>query len=245
MIISIRQKLIDKYGINFTKYMILILKNIINIQKHIRGFIYRKKYVIRLLKEKTNWIKLIELYNIFGESLNTNDMKFLKGKLYEYFVSSSNKIFVHVDQIGYDIIYKGIKIEIKFSQEMLLTKKRNLKKTIKFRCKNSNGSKKMTLNNTNTAHIYILIQRDAISYTTGYTVIKYLSGDGDLDAKIPNEHVNILWKSDDNINIKKIGDLDISNIISRIYNCVCNAIWKNIDWKKDLKPCLIKIANNL
>ena len=70
-----------------------------------RGYKARYNTVINLITDNNNeWIKLINLYNIFGETLNANDMKFMKGKLYEIFFSEKSKLFKHVDRTGYDIL---------------------------------------------------------------------------------------------------------------------------------------------
>lgn len=214
------------------------------IQKNIRSYLSRKKIVIDIIK-KIDWKKLLELYNIFGESLNENDMKFMKGKLYELFTVNAHNCFVHIDMTGCDITCLGIKIELKFQQEMLLTKKRNLKKTITFRCKNSNGSNGAPLSTNNTSSIYILIQRDAIAYVNRHIVINNLRGTSDLDAKIPSDLINIIWKNDNNVEIVNSPQINISNIITKIYNCICKSLWNNLDWKQELKICLYNIADNL
>ena len=127
---------------------------------------------------------------------------------------------------------------------MLLTSGRNLKKNIEFRIKNSNGSRTIKLNRGNTADIYILIQRDAIAYVKGYNVLKCLHGVGDLDAKIPKNVIDLIWKLDTNITISN-GVFNLSNLITDIYKCICNSIWENKDWKENLKICLHNIADNL
>ena len=215
------------------------------IQKIYRGYNSRKKTVISIIKDNPlEWNNLINLYNIFGETLNENDMKFMKGKLYEIFFSQKSKLFKHVDLEGHDIVCMGIKIEIKFKQKMLLTDKRILKKNIDVRIKNSNGSGTIKITNKNTADIYVLIQRDAIGYVMGYNVRKSLYGIGDLDAKIPKNYLNLIWKLDNNIAISD-GVFNLSSIITDIYKCICNSIWKNKNWKEDLKLCLYNIADNL
>jgi len=218
--------------------------NIITIQKNIRSYLSRKRTVIDIIN-KINWEKLIDLYNIFGESLNENDMKFMKGKLYELFVVNSHNYFVHINITGCDITCLGIKIELKFQQKMLLNKKRDLKPNITFRCKNSNGSNKTKLSLNNTSSIYILIQRDAIAYVTRYNVLKNLRGTSDLEAKIPSDSINIIWKNDDNVEIVNSPQINISNIITMIYNCICKSLWYNKDYKVELKKCLYEIADNL
>ena len=219
-------------------------ENIIKIQKTMRSYLSRKKTVIDIINN-IKWETLINLYNIFGESLNENDMKFMKGKLYELFIVNAHNYFVHIDMTGCDITCLGIKIELKFQQEMLLTKKRNLKKTITFRCKNSNGSNGAPLSTNNTSSIYILIQRDAIAYVNRDIVINNLRGTSDLDAKIPSGLINIIWKNDTNVEIVNSPKINISNIITKIYNCICKSLWNNSDWKQELKICLYNIADNL
>ena len=97
----------------------------------------------------------------------------------------------------------------------------------------------------NTSSIYILTQRDAIAYSTRDIVIKGLKGKSDLDAKIPSNLINIVWKNDNNVEIVNSPQINISNIITRIYNCICKSLWNNVDWKQELKICLYNIADNL
>ena len=79
------------------------------LQKIYRGYKTRYNTVLKLINDNSNrWNKLIDLYNIFGETLNANDMKFMKGKLYEIFFSEKSKLFKHVDRTGYDILCLGI-----------------------------------------------------------------------------------------------------------------------------------------
>ena len=219
-------------------------ENIIKIQKTMRSYLSRKKTLIDIINN-IKWKTLINLYNIFGESLNENDMKFMKGKLYELFVANSHKYFVHIDKTGCDITCLGIKIELKFQQGMLLTTKRNLKKNITFRCKNSNGSNRTKLSLSNTSSIYILIQRDAIAYVTRDIVVNKLVGESDLDAKIPSDLINIIWKNNTNVEIVNSPQINISNIITKIYNCICKSLWNNLDWKQELKKCLYNITDDL
>ncbi len=221
-------------------------KSIVTIQRIYRGYNSRLKTVINIIKgNRDEWNKLLMIYDIFGETLNANDMKTMKGKLYEIFFSQKSKLFKHVDRVGYDIVCLGIKIEIKFKQTMLLTNKRNLQKTITFRCKNSNGSNSMNISKGNTAQIYILLQRDAIGYVRGYDVLKHLHGVGDLDAKIPNKYVNLIWKYEKNIEINNNAYFNLSVIITELYKCICNSIWNNLNWRYELRHCLYSIAYNL
>ena len=215
------------------------------IQKYYRRYKTHLNTVLRIIQDnQEDWNKLIDLYNIFGETLNENDMKFMKGKLYEIFFSEKSKLFKHVDRTGYDVLCLGMKIEIKFKQNMLLTNQRNLKTRITFRCKNSNGSGEINISNENTADMYILLQRDAIGYCKGYYVRKYLKGKGDLDAKIPNQFVNLIWVAPNNIQITN-GEFNLSEIITQIYQCICNSLWSNLNWRNELRQCLYNIANSL
>jgi hypothetical protein len=221
-------------------------KSIVTIQRIYRGYNSRLKTVINIIKgNRDEWNKLLMIYDIFGETLNANDMKTMKGKLYEIFFSQKSKLFKHIDRVGYDVVCLGIKIEIKFKQTMLLTNKRNLQKTITFRCKNSNGSNSMNISKGNTAQIYILLQRDAIGYVRGYDVLKHLHGVGDLDAKIPNKYVNLIWKYEKNIEINNNAYFNLSVIITELYKCICNSIWNNLNWRDELRHCLYSIAYNL
>ena len=215
------------------------------LQKIYRGYKTRYNIVLKLINGNSNeWNKLIELYNIFGETLNANDMKFMKGKLYEIFFSEKSKLFKHVDRTGYDILCLGIKIEIKFKQRMLLTNQRNLQRSITFRCKNSNGSSEMYISKKNTADIYILLQRDAVGYVNGTDVLRNLHGVGDLDAKIPNQFVNLIWTAPNNIQINN-GEFNLSEIITQIYQCICKSVWSNLNWRNELRQCLYTIADSL
>ena len=54
----------------------------------------------------------------------------------------------------------------------------------------------MNISLSNTAAIYILVQRDAIAWIHGYNIRDNVHGTGDLDAKIPGGLLKgkILWK---------------------------------------------------
>ena len=110
-------------------------ENIQIIQKKWKDYICRKKIrlnnIIDILK-KLEWSKLLKLYEVFGDTLNGNDMKALKGKLYEIFISESSNNFKHVDISGCDIkcLLNNIKIECKFQINMLLTNKSRILKKI-------------------------------------------------------------------------------------------------------------------
>lgn len=215
------------------------------IQRVWRGFSDRKRSVIRILNN-VDWSLLLDLYKVFGESLNSNDMKPMKGKLYEIFVAKCNSNFIHVDQNGYDLLCLGIRIESKFTQNLLLTDKgRGIKKNITFRYKNSNGSNIMSLSLLNTAGIYILIQRDAIGWVDGYDVKNNVQGTGDLDARIPGNLIHLLWKNDTNIMVQENPLFDLPYMINHIYSCICEALWMNMNWKEELKNCLYRIADSL
>ena len=219
---------------------------IIIIQKIFRGFLVRRERVIRILKN-IEWLKIIEIYNIFGESLNDNDMKFMKGKLYEIFITTSDKNFIHVDQDGYDITCLGIKIECKFEQELLLTKKkRELKANPTYKFKNTQGDNKHKILISKTANIYIMMQRDAVGYTEGYNVWGNIRTYNDgIKSKIPKENINLLYNKTESVEINKDPEFNLSKIISDIYTCICISIWNNLDWKIELKECLYNIADNL
>lgn len=215
------------------------------IQRIWRGFSDRKRTVIRILNI-VDWSLLLTIYTVFGESLNSNDMKPMKGKLYEIFVAKCNSNFIHVDQIGYDLLCLGIRVESKFTQNMLLTDKgRGIKKNVTFRCKNSNGSNIMSLSLSNTACIYILIQRDAIGWVNGYNVKNNVQGTGDLDAKVPGNLIHLLWKNETNIIVQESPLFDLPGMINYILSCICKAVWMNRNWKEELKKCLYNIADNL
>ena len=174
-------------------------------------------------------------------------MKFLKGTIYELFCVLSNENIKYVNKDGYDAIYKNkIKIEIKFSQDMLLTKKnKELKNIISFRFKNSRGNNKIILNDMNTADIYILIQRDSIGYVLKDDLLNNIKGEKDLDAKIPKQYINMLYKYNDNINNINLNIINIPDIIYKIINNILYSIWYSLDIKEELKECLYKIADNL
>ena len=66
----------------------------------------------------------------FGNTLNANDMKAMKGKAYEYLIQNSLPMLEHVDQPGYDLRCRetGVKIEVKSKHDLLLTGKKSKKK---------------------------------------------------------------------------------------------------------------------
>ena len=132
-----------------------------------------------------------------------------------------------------------------FSIYDFIRKKRELKKNIGFRFKNSNGSNEMKLTLSNTASIYVLVQRDAIGWCDGYDVITNIKKKkGDLDVKTC-EKINLMWKNSTNVEKIDIPELNLSDIINQIFTCVTTSIWKNEDWRIGLKTCLRGISEKL
>ena len=193
------------------------------------------------------WSAITGIYRSFGNTLNANDMKAMKGKAYEYLIQNSLHTLEYVDQPGYDLRCRetGIKIEVKSKHDLLLTGGRNLKKNITFRLKNSNGSNQMSLNEENTADIYILLQQDAIAMTTRESILTNISGTGDLTAKIPKESVELLYHSLEPVQLPENPVVNLPEIIKKIMRCVTVGIWNGSDIREQLKECLHQIADDL
>lgn len=193
------------------------------------------------------WSAITGIYRSFGNTLNANDMKAMKGKAYEYLIQNSLPTLEYVDQPGYDLRCRetGIKIEVKSKHDLLLTGGRNLKKNITFRLKNSNGSNQMSLNEENTADIYILLQQDAIAMTTRESILTNISGTGDLTAKIPKESVELLYQSPEPVQLPENPVVNLPEIIKKIMRCVTVGIWNGSDIREQLKECLHQIADDL
>ena len=194
------------------------------------------------------WSVIKRLYNSYGNTLNSNDMKAMKGKTNEFFVEASLGNLEHVDKLGYDLVSRatGIKVEVKSCHNLLLTQVgRKLRKNITFRFKNSNGSNKMDINENNTADIYILLQQDAIAMTTREHVLPNIHGSGDLTAKVPSDSIELLYSSPQAVQLPENPIVNLPEIIKKIMKCVTVAIWNDIDIKTQLKNCLYDIADNL
>ena len=226
------------------------------IQRRYREFNKKERInkVIDLLKRK-DWSCLYLLCRTFGNTLDKNSMKAIKGRIFEVFIQYCDPDCIHVDESGFDITILGIKIEIKTGKSLLLTNVGGvLKKNVTFRFKNSNGSGKMKISDFNTADIYLLINTAntyAIAYVEKETVLKNIKKEkiGDLDAKIPNEVINVLHIGNNEVSkqfnsVKNI-ELNLDQIFMQIIKSVVNSIWKSQDIKKNLKKCLIDISNNL
>jgi hypothetical protein len=208
----------------------------------------QREIVMQMFREiGGRWSAITGVYSSFGNTLNSNDMKAMKGKAYELFVQNSLPTLEHVDQPGYDLRCRetGVKIEVKSKHDLLLTGKRNLKKNITFRLKNSNGSNQMSLNEENTADIYILLQQDAIAMTTRESVLANISGTGDLMAKIPKESVELLYQSPEPVQLPENPVVNLPEIIKKIMRCVTVGIWNGSDIREQLKECLHQIADDL
>jgi hypothetical protein len=194
------------------------------------------------------WSAITGIYRSFGNTLNANDMKAMKGKVYEYLVQNSLPTLEHVDQPGYDLLCRetGVKIEIKSSHDLLLTRNgRELKRNITFRFRNSNGSNRMELTEENTADLYILLQQDAIAITTRENVLSNITGSGDLTAKIPKESVELLYQSPEPVQLPENPVVNLPEIIKKIMRCVTVGIWNGSDIREQLKECLHQIADDL
>jgi hypothetical protein len=203
--------------------------------------------IMQKLRE-VDWSPITRIHRSYGNTLNSNDMKAMKGKVGEFFVQSSLPTLKHVDQPGYDLLCTetGIKIEVKSAHNLLLTREgRRLTRNITFRLKNSNGSNQMELNENNTADIYILLQQDAIAVTTRENVLSNITGSGDLTAKIPNNLIELLYKSDQAIQLPENPPINLPEIIKKIMLCVNISIWNGGDIREQLKQCLHGIADTL
>lgn len=200
-----------------------------------------------------DWSPICRIFQTYGKTLNSNDMKAMKGKVYEDFISKAIPSFDHVDQIGYDIRCRdtNLKIEVKSGHDSILqksTRNRHLKKkTITCRMKNSNGSGPMKINEDNTADIYILVQQDAVAFTTREYVLAHMHAEhgGDIEAKIPNEYVELLYRSDEAVQVPENPTINLSEIINRIISCINVAIWNGGDIRSQVRNCLHEIADNL
>lgn len=197
-----------------------------------------------------DWSPVCRVFQTYGKTLNNNDMKAMKGKVYENFISRALPSFVHVDRVGYDIQCNdtNLKIEVKSAHDLLLTKvQRQIKTNINFRMKNSNGSGQMNLNEDNTADIYILVQQDAVAFTTREYVLANMSSPngGDIEAKIPREYIEVLYKADEAVQLPEQPTINLPEIINRIISCVNVAIWEGNDIRSQVRNCLHEIADNL
>lgn len=201
-----------------------------------------------------DWSPVCRIIQTYGGTLNSPDMRAIKGKIYEDFVSKAMPSLDHVDREGYDIQCRdtNMKIEVKSAHHLLLTKvQRQLKTNITFRLKNSNGSGQINLNEDNTADIYILIQQDAVAFTTREYVLANMSSPngGDIDAKIPQEYIELLYKADEALQVPEQPNINLSinlpEIINLIISCVNVAIWNGGDIRSQVRNCLHEIADNL
>lgn len=209
----------------------------------------QRNLVIQLFRDIKNKFSVLPgVCTSFGNTLNSNDMKAIKGKVNELLVEKCLPSLKHVDQPGYDLRCEetGVKIEVKSAHNLLLTQGgRQLKKNITFRFKNSNGSTPMELNEENTADIYILVQQDGIAMTTRENVLCNVTGHGDLTAKIPKDLVELLYKSEQPIQVPENPIVNLPEIIKKILDCVTLGIWNGVDIREQLKQCLHDIADDL
>jgi len=207
----------------------------------------QRNTVIQKLRE-IDWSPITRIPRSYGNTLNSNDMKAMKGKVGEFFVLNSLPTLKHVDQPGYDLLCTetGLKIEVKSQHDLLLQPQhRILSKNVTFKFKNSNGSNQMDLTEQNTADIYILLQQDAIAVTTRENVLCNINGSGDLTAKIPNNLIELLYKSDQAIQLPENPPINLPEIIKKIMLCVNISIWNGGDIREQLKQCLQGIADTL
>ena len=83
----------------------------------------------------------------------------------------------------------------------------------------------MSLNEENTADIYILLQQDAIAMTTRESILTNISGTGDLTAKIQKESVELLYQSPEPVQLPENPVVNLPEIIKKIMRCVTVGIW--------------------
>ena len=176
-------------------------------------------------------------------------MKAMKGRVAEIFVQGSLPTLELVDAIGYDLICNetNVKIEVKSQHNLLLTPgNREIRDIIKFRFKNSRGNNRMTLDETNTADIYVLLQQDAIGITTREFVLGHRREVSDgIDARIPNDYIELLYQTDEAVQLPEEPAVNLPDIIKSIMLCVNSCIWNGGDIREQLSECLHNIAYNI
>ena len=196
-----------------------------------------------------DWTPIHRIYPTYGNTLNENSMKTMKGRIAELFVQKSLPTLDHVDQTGYDLICNetNVKIEVKSQHNLLLTPgNREIRDIIKFRFKNSRGNNRMTLDETNTADIYVLLQQDAIGITTREFVLGHRREVSDgIDARIPNDYIELLYQTDEAVQLPEEPVVNLPDIIKSIMLCVNSCIWNGEDIREQLRKCLHDIADTL
>ena len=196
-----------------------------------------------------DWTLIYKIYPTYGNTLNENTMKPMKGRVAEFFVQRSLPTLEFVDAIGYDLICNetNVKIEVKSEHDLLLTpKRRDLKAHITFTFKNSRGDNAMTLDETNTADIYVLLQQDAIAITTRDQVCAYLKVHrADIKARIPNDYIDLLYRTPQAVQLPEEPAVNLPDIIKSIMLCVNSCIWNGGDIREQLSECLHNIAYNI
>ena len=104
----------------------------------------------------------------------------------------------------------------------------------------------MTLDETNTADIYVLLQQDAIGITTREFVLGHLREVSDgIDARIPNDYIELLYRTPQAVQLPEEPAVNLPDIIKSIMLCVNSCIWNGGDIREQLRECLHNIANSL
>ena len=153
---------------------------------------YTTKEVADYLRENIDFYKFSKLVKKMGSQFNSPQGRFLKSTILELAIEEfSNNTMAYVNQNGCDFLITGLtdtRLEMKYTEGAIFTKKRTLRENCTFKLTNSHGTNIHTGLPTYYADFLIFISEcGAILFDKQPTLIQHsiVGGDG-IIAKVPS-----------------------------------------------------------
>ena len=187
--------------------------------------------LIQILKN-VNWQKFHNLCISIGKELNDPQWRFLKAIFLENAVAeySNNKLSYAGDkEKGCDFRVESlgnIKIEMKYTEECLYSKKYQLKQTTKsITLLNSRGTNTHLCLPEDYSEYLLIVEMNGAALVSKEVLQKYISVNGDsLTTKIPTDELHIIFEPNEIVQLTEKKELNIkTTIMNTIIQIIQNA----------------------
>ena len=174
----------------------------------------------KILRSSIDFKSYCNLTKNVGTQLNDRKSRFDKSDIIEQAIDVySNNRLEWVDEIGYDFIdhINDLRIEMKYSSQCLFTSKKNIKKTINLKIKNSLGKNK-GVDIKHPAHYYLIAQENSLAIISWTKMKKHLIPVSDgIEAKIPFKDVTVIFHPNEDVHGKKEINMNVKEEKMKLY----------------------------